>query len=495
MKTKYMGGTLLLTLALGLGACGGGGGGGGGVDGQLSPGTAGIDSRYRGIWLAEAYGRVIEIGSASVRWLDYTSDFCLAADTADGVTTADLEQFYRLDGDQLEAFGANGTAELSAPGERFSRADALPDSCQAGVAPLAGEAGYQRDAARDLKLYAQLLGEYSIHPELRGVDISALYAEISPTIGANSADEALVEALFELTAPLADIHTSVDTPLGLVRVENKPTLDWLLFDEYLAREGLSGPLTPAQVDAANAYIGAQRDRDRAVTLSYAADGQPPRQGGRGQLTWFANAGIGYLAIDAMTGFAAEEDNGAQLAALDAALDAALADLQDVTALVVDLRRNGGGQDFLALAAASRFAANETLAYRKQARLGTGRTEAVDVYLSPRGRQYLGPVVLLTSASTVSGGEVLALALRALPQVTVLGERSQGAFSDVLEKQLTNGFAVRLANEYYLDPEGRSFETLGVPVDVAVAQFDPQLRRAGVDPGIEAALVLLGAGGP
>jgi C-terminal processing protease CtpA/Prc len=119
---------------------------------------------------------------------------------------------------------------------------------------------------------------------------------------------------------------------------------------------------------------------------------------------------------------------------------------------------------------------------------------VDVYLSPRGRQYLGPVLLLTSASTVSGGEVFALAMRSLPQVTLLGEPTQGAFSDVLEKRLTNGYAVGLANEYYLDPEGRSFETLGVPVDVEVVQFDAQQRRAGIDPSIEAAVELLGAGG-
>lgn len=231
-----------------------------------------------------------------------------------------------------------------------------------------------------------------------------------------------------------------------------------------------------------------------MTLSYAAADRPPRQGGRGQLTWFTNSGIGYLAIDVMTGFAIEEDNSAQLAALDAALDEALADLQDVAALVVDVRRNCGGRDFLALAAASRFAANERIAYRKQARLGTGRTEAVDVYLSSRGRQYLGPVLLLISASTVSGGEVFALAMRSLPQVTLLGEPTQGAFSDVLEKRLTNGYAVGLANEYYLDPEGRAFETLGVPVDVEVVQFDALLRSEGIDPSIEAAVELLGAGG-
>ncbi|MEQ8265187.1 S41 family peptidase [Pseudohaliea sp.] len=492
MTTKYLGGTLFLALTLGLGACGGGGGGG--EPGQPGSGPSGIASTYRGIWLAEAYGRAMEIGSATVRWLDYTSDFCLAADEADGVTTEDLEGLYRLDGDQLEQYGANGTAALSAPGERFSRVEALPDSCRAGLTPTVGESGYSPDAARDLALYAQLLSEYSIHPELRNVDISAIYSGISPTIGANSSEEALVEALFQLTAPLGDIHTSVETPVGLVRVQNKQTLDWLLLDEYLQQESLSGTLTPAQVDAANAYIGAQRDRDRAVTLSYAASERPPRQGGRGQLTWFTNSGIGYLAIDAMTGFAVEEDNSAQLAALDAALDEALGDLQDVAALVVDVRRNGGGRDFLALAAASRFAANETLAYRKQARLGTGRTEAVDVYLSPRGRQYLGPVLLLTSASTVSGGEVFALAMRSLPQVTLLGEPTQGAFSDVLEKRLTNGYAVGLANEYYLDPEGRSFETLGVPVDVEVIQFDAQHRREGIDLSIEAAVELLGARG-
>ena len=100
------------------------------------------------------------------------------------------------------------------------------------------------------------------------------------------------------------------------------------------------------------------------------------------------------------------------------------------------------------------------------------------------------VVLLTSTGTTSGAEVFTLAMRALPQVTLIGEPTQGAISDKLQKQLTNGFEVGLSNEYYLSPEGDWFESAGIPVAVEVPQFDPALREQGVDAGLEAAAAFL-----
>lgn len=472
-----------------LSACGGGGGGGDG--GLPSPGPSLIRTDYQGVWSAPAYGKVLEIGASSARWYDVSSDFCLLAASESGLDTDDIETLYRLDGSILEEFGSNGTADFAAPGERFERVDALPTHCVDGLTARVGDAAYRRDAARELRLYAQWLEEYSVHPGLRGVDMRALYAEQAVALSADSEDAALVEALYQLTVPLADIHTRVETPLGLVRVENKPTLDWLLAAEYLAQAGLEEPLTEAQWQQVNDYVGEQRELDRAVTLSYAASAESVRQGASGQLTWFANAGLGYLAIDAMTGFDAADDNTAQLDALDAALDQALSDLEGIGGLIIDVRRNGGGQDFLALAVAGRFAANATLAYRKQARLGDARTASVDVWVEPRGaRQFLGPVALLTSASTVSAAEVFTLAMRALPQVTLIGEATQGALSDQLQARLSNGWAFSLANEYYLTPEGEWYEGLGIPADLTVLQFSREARLAGEDPALDVAVAWL-----
>jgi hypothetical protein len=338
---------------------------------------------------------------------------------------------------------------------------------------------------------AQLIQEYSIYPELRGIDVQMLLDGQLNSLSSDSNDEALAEALFQLLSPFADIHATVETSVGLVKVLNKPSFVDRLFAEWLSLEGLMPPISNAEVAQANTYIGEQLDLDRAITLSYADSDSDIRHAANDLLTWFVVDGIGYLAIDAMIGFSDSEDTDDELAALESGLDRAMQDLRDAQALVVDVRRNGGGADFLSLAIASRFVANETIAYSKQARLGTGRGELIDVFLSPRGAvQFLNPVFVLTSTQTASAAEVFTLAMRALPNVTLVGEATQGGLSDQLDKSLTNGWPASIANEYYLSPEGELFEISGIPVDLEIPQFSPEARQAEADLGLEAVIEAL-----
>ncbi|MCB1590330.1 MAG: hypothetical protein KDI56_15575, partial [Xanthomonadales bacterium] len=72
-----------------------------------------------------------------------------------------------------------------------------------------------------------------------------------------------------------------------------------------------------------------------------------------------------------------------------------------------------------------------------------------------------PVYLLTSDITVSGGEILTLALRALPQVIHVGAATRGALSDILEKPLGEGWVLTLSNEVYRDTQGQLWEGRGI----------------------------------
>lgn len=457
------------------------------------PASDGIAAEYRGIWVSPAYGRAIRIGASQFELFDYTSEFCLVRLEARGVDTGDVESLVRLEQGQLVEFGSNGTAEFSAPGEIFQSAESLPAPCANGVLAKVGEPGYERDSQRDLRLYYQLLNEYSIYPALRQVDLEAPYQRELDKLAIDDSDEALVDALYELTEPLADAHTEVSTDQGIIKVTGKPTYEQRLIAEYLTINQLEPPISADLFPEINAYVTQQSELEADNIIAYAADGTTVRTAANEQLLWFQNNGVGYLGVRAMTGFASgdEIDNADELAALESALNAALSDLQDTQGIIVDVRRNGGGQDFLSLAITRRFLANVTHLYSKQARLGDARTALREVHLEPsEAQRFLKPVVLLTSSHTASGAEVFALAMRNLDQVTVLGESTQGVFSDALEKQLSNGYDVRLANEYYLSPQGEWFESLGIPVDVEVPQFNRELRIQGVDAGIEAAFELL-----
>src|SRR6185312_943777 len=83
------------------------------------------------------------------------------------------------------------------------------------------------------------------------------------------------------------------------------------------------------------------------------------------------------------------------------------------------------------------------------------------------QRYVGPVYLLTSDVTLSAAEVFGLYMRALPNVVQVGETTRGAFSDMIEKPLPNGWLLDISAEVYRDPDGRSYEAHGLP---------PKLKR-------------------
>ncbi|MCB1633513.1 MAG: hypothetical protein KDI51_02930, partial [Xanthomonadales bacterium] len=85
-------------------------------------------------------------------------------------------------------------------------------------------------------------------------------------------------------------------------------------------------------------------------------------------------------------------------------------------------------------------------------------------------RYTGPLYLLTSDITVSAGEIAVLSLRAFPQVVHAGMPTRGALSDILSKNLDEGWSLNLSNEIYLDHEGVSWEGRGIPPTLALDVF-------------------------
>lgn len=174
-----------------------------------------------------------------------------------------------------------------------------------------------------------------------------------------------------------------------------------------------------------------------------------------------------------------------LEALDSALDAAFAELESSSHLVLDLRFNGGGLDAYSLRLASRFTAERRLAWTKRAKECQGWTREVQAWIEPSERPlWTKPSYVLTSGLTASAAETCALALSGLPSVTLVGERSRGIFSDMLYRKLPNGWYATLSNEAYYDAAGRPLETVGI-IPEMLAPLDPGMAVKGIDPGLEA----------
>jgi carboxyl-terminal processing protease len=451
-------------------------------------------SAFEGIWTSETYGTTYEINSARVSVYQHDSEYCIRLDSVSGVSSTELEALFVLDdsGQSITDPGDNGVLSFHAPAIRYVKSDYLPAPCENPVATI-DDPGYQRDPMLDLAIFARTFADYYLSFDLKQADWALIVEQAAARVSEDSSDENILDALYEMITPLADAHVHISSEeLGTASVNGKAVLIERLIAEYANLNGLSLPLPANHLEGVGSYIESQLELYIDITLSYAADEADLRSGANGQLIWYQVDDIAYLQINAMMGFSADtDDNAAELAALEEALDHCLEDIQDSAGLIIDVRTNNGGQDFLSMAIASRFVSTEQLAFSKQARQGNDKAELQYAYIQPRGDfQYLKPVVLLTSTSTVSAAEVFTLIMRSLPQVTVVGEATQGALSNTLERKLPNGFSFSLSNEFYYSTEGEWFEGSGIPVDVEVPFFTQEQREAESDAGLEMAYAIL-----
>jgi carboxyl-terminal processing protease len=86
------------------------------------------------------------------------------------------------------------------------------------------------------------------------------------------------------------------------------------------------------------------------------------------------------------------------------------------------------------------------------------------------------VYVLTSNVSVSSAETFTMAMRALPHVTHVGQRTRGAFSE-LSRRLPNGWFVVLSNEIFVDADGKAWEGVGIPPHMPLQVFPEDGRKA------------------
>ena len=177
--------------------------------------------------------------------------------------------------------------------------------------------------------------------------------------------------------------------------------------------------------------------------------------------------------------------------------AALADLEndfdELNGFIIDLRDCPGGDDDVLLEILGRFVDTRRVAFHRKEKLASDRFSELETwYLEPKGAaQFTGPVVLLSNDSVFSGGDVFAMVARALPNVTIVGEHTNGIFSYQFEGVLPNGWRYCLSNQVYYSADMVCYESTGVPVDVEVSNTQNDLK-SGIDSVLAKAIEVLRA---
>jgi C-terminal processing protease CtpA/Prc len=163
------------------------------------------------------------------------------------------------------------------------------------------------------------------------------------------------------------------------------------------------------------------------------------------------------------------------------------------AIIIDVRRNTGGDDRIGKTIADCFADRKRKYMITSMKNGVAHNDFADAkawFTEPKESvQYLNPVVLLIDNTTYSAAENFALAMRELPQVSLVGDFTSGAFADADWKTLSCGWELCIPYGVFTDKNGFCWEGIGIPPNYRV-KTDPTKACEEKDALIDFSLNLL-----
>ena len=195
--------------------------------------------------------------------------------------------------------------------------------------------------------------------------------------------------------------------------------------------------------------------------------------------------LGYLRLDEMT-------ERITFGKFQRTIDQAIETFQDKEGVIIDLRFNGGGWDHISYILASRFIpSGQSIGHYERTRI-KGKSEYTKMKyrkVKSKGKnQFIKPVVILTSDFTASAAEVFLLLMKELPNVAIIGDETEGIFSDMYEFKLPNRWKVSLSHQQYFSEAKVNYEGMGIPPDITVLNSRSDIRDQG-DPVLNKACLL------
>ena len=164
---------------------------------------------------------------------------------------------------------------------------------------------------------------------------------------------------------------------------------------------------------------------------------------------------------------------------------ALQKFRDAPGLIVDLRRNGGGDLAVLLPIAGYFYGKKTLFAKDSTRTGKPLSSYVglfklplQLYVGRPGEQiYSGPVVILVNAHSASSSEVFAAGMQDTLRAKVIGSQSCGCVLGIAKPRVMKGGSVlEMSEVLWFSPKGRKLEGTGIIPDKIVVPSVADLQR-------------------
>jgi C-terminal processing protease CtpA/Prc len=191
-------------------------------------------------------------------------------------------------------------------------------------------------------------------------------------------------------------------------------------------------------------------------------------------------------------------------------EAALPELYRAKALVVDIRKNGGGNSNNGYRVAA-YLTDDTLqasawktrehvaAYKAWGRfskryqdynqMNAWRGGTHGAVPPAEGRRLIVPTVVLQEHATFSAAEDFLIAIEAIPQITTIGRPSGGSTGQPLSLELPGGGRANICTKRDTYPDGRDFVGIGIAPEIFVEPTVEDFQR-GRDPALDRAVEFL-----
>ncbi len=284
--------------------------------------------------------------------------------------------------------------------------------------------------------------------ELKNIDWNAIHSRFEPEISNAMTNEQFFDTLAVMLDLLKDGHTGITSP----------------FDDHK---------NPGFYTR-----GPENFNDRLI-VDYYAHGWGHEKGALLHIP-LADDQIGYVYYGDFSNNVTNDDIGY-----------ILNKYKNAKGLIIDIRNNTGGSADNIFKLAKRFTKSKTLVFKSILKNGPEHsdfTEPTETWLEPAESTYNGKVCVLTNRKVFSAASVFTLAMRELPNVTIVGDTTGGGLGLPIGTELPNGWQVHFSGSQLLSPDGICYE-MGIPPDVQV-DMDKDDEDKGIDSIIETAIKII-----
>ncbi len=316
-----------------------------------------------------------------------------------------------------------------------------------GLLPLlAGcirEETYADDPYGNFEQLWRIIDEQYCFLDYKQIDWNAIRTEYYKRLSPNMSNEGLFEVLGDMLAELKDGHVNLSAAHDVARY-------WKWYEDYPHN---------FDEDIQRNYLGTNYRIASGIKYKILEDN------------------IGYMYYESFS-YGVGEGN----------LDEVMAHFAACNGIIVDVRDNGGGNLTYSSAIAGRFTNERVLTSYVSYKTGKGHSdfsEPYPVYLEPStGIRWQKKAVVLTNRHCYSAANDFVNAMRMLPQVTIMGDKTGGGGGFPFSSELPNGWSVRFSACPTFDAQMNHIE-YGIDPDIKVDMTTDD-KAHGLDTMIETA---------